>query len=79
VADAAVDALLAWRASGAALDEYLADQLVPFLALAEGGSTFTCPALSSHLATVAWVVEQFVEREVVLEPGQPARVRVGRG
>jgi hypothetical protein len=31
------------------------------------------------LAIVAWVVEQFVERDVVLEPGQPAPARVGRG
>ena len=34
VADAAVDAFLAWRASGAAIDAHLADQLVPFLAVA---------------------------------------------
>lgn len=76
VADDAVDALLAWRRSGAALDDHLADQLVPFLALAPEPSTFTCPALSSHLRTVAWVVEQFLPVRVVLEEGPPARVTV---
>jgi RNA 3'-terminal phosphate cyclase (ATP) len=76
VADAAADALLGFLASGAAIDDCLADQLLPFLALAEGSSSFTCPSLSSHLATVAWVVEQFLPRRVMLEPGPPARVRV---
>src|SRR5581483_7575693 len=57
VADAAVDALLAYLASGAAVDRHLADQLVPFCALATAASTLTCPAVSPHLATVAWVTE----------------------
>jgi RNA 3'-terminal phosphate cyclase (ATP) len=60
VADEAVDGLLAWRATGAAIDAHLADQLVPFLALASTPSRFTCPALTSHLRTVAWVVEQLL-------------------
>jgi len=79
VADAAVDALLAHRASGAALDEHLADQIVPFLALAGAPSTFTCPAISSHLRTVAWVVDRFLPGRVVLDDGRPARVRVVPG
>lgn len=76
VADQAVDALLAWRHSGAAVDDHLADQLVPFLALAREPSTFTCPALSSHLRTVAWVAEQFLPVRIVLEEGPPARVTI---
>lgn len=76
VADEAVDALLAWTRSGAAIDECLADQLVPFLALAREPSAFTCPALSSHLRTVAWVVQQLLPVRVELAPGPPARVTV---
>jgi RNA 3'-phosphate cyclase len=76
VADAAVDALLAHRASGAALDDHLADQIVPFLALGAAPSTFTCPTLSSHLRTVAWVVDAFLPGRITLEGGMPARVRV---
>jgi RNA 3'-terminal phosphate cyclase (ATP) len=81
VADEAVDALLDWRASAAAVDVHLADQLVPFLALADGPSAFTCPALSAHLRTVAWVVQQFLPVEIALRESRPARVDItpGRG
>jgi RNA 3'-terminal phosphate cyclase (ATP) len=76
VADEAVEPYLAYRASGAAVDGHLADQLVPFLALARAASAFTCPALSSHLRTVAWVVEALGAARVELTDGRPARVRV---
>jgi RNA 3'-terminal phosphate cyclase (ATP) len=76
VADAAVDALLAWRASGAALDVHLADQVLPFLALARGPSRFTCAAATPHLATVAAVVGALLPAGIAIEPGPPARVTV---
>jgi RNA 3'-terminal phosphate cyclase (ATP) len=76
VADQAVEPLLAYLASGAAVDTHLADQLVPFLAFADEPSEFTCPALSTHLETVAWVIEQFLPGRVQLDIGPPARVRV---
>jgi RNA 3'-terminal phosphate cyclase (ATP) len=76
VADEAVTPLLAYRASGALVDDQLADQLLPFLALAAGPSELTCPRVSSHLATVAWVVEQLLPARVTLESGAPARARV---
>jgi RNA 3'-terminal phosphate cyclase len=76
VADTAVDALLAWRASGAAVDTHLADQLVPFVALADGHSRYTCPGVTSHLRTVAWVVRQFLPVEIVLADDRPALVRI---
>jgi RNA 3'-terminal phosphate cyclase len=76
VADAAVEPLLAYLASHAAVDEHLADQLMPFCALASAESTFTCPAISRHLATVAWVVEQFLPVRIRLETTRPARVRI---
>jgi len=76
VADQAVESLLAYLASGAAVDTHLADQLVPILAFAGEPSNFTCPELSSHLETVAWVVEQFLPGCVQFDAGPPARVRV---
>ena len=76
VADEAVDPLLAFLAGGAAVDDHLADQLVPFLALVDARSAFTCPRVSSHLRTVAWVVEQMLPVRVTLEEGPPARVEV---
>lgn len=76
VADAAVDELLAWTKSAAGVDQHLADQLVPFLALSTSASTYSCPTLSQHLTTVAWVVEQFLPVQVRLHEGTPARVEV---
>jgi RNA 3'-terminal phosphate cyclase (ATP) len=76
IADEAVDALLDFRRSGAAVDEHLADQLLPYLALAEGESLLTCPCISSHLRTVAWLVPQLVPCRIDLEEGPPARLRV---
>jgi RNA 3'-terminal phosphate cyclase (ATP) len=76
IADEAVAPLLAYLETGAAVDDHLADQLIAFLALADGPSTFTCPALSSHLRTVAWVVERMLPVHVILDEGRPARVEV---
>ena len=76
VADEALDQLLRFLGSGAAVDDHLADQLVPFLALARNPSTYTCPTRSSHLATVAWLVEQFVPARVEVHGERPARVTV---
>jgi RNA 3'-terminal phosphate cyclase (ATP) len=77
VADEAVDAFLAVRAAGTGVvDPHLADQLVPFLAVAGAESRYRCPVVSGHLRTVAWVVEQFLPVEVVLQEGPPAQVRI---
>jgi RNA 3'-terminal phosphate cyclase len=76
VADQAADALLAWARSPTHVDERLADQTLPFLARARGPSAFTCPAITSHLRTVAWVVEQFLPCRIRLAEGPPARVEV---
>jgi len=76
IADEAVAPLLAYLETGAAVDDHLADQLIAFLALADGPSAFTCPGLSSHLRTVAWVVERMLPVRVLLEEGRPARVEI---
>lgn len=76
VADEAVEALLAWRAAGGDVDEHLADQLVSVLALAPDASVLTCASVSSHLRTVAWLVEQVVPVNVTLGEGRPARIEV---
>jgi RNA 3'-terminal phosphate cyclase (ATP) len=60
VADEAADAFLAFQESGAALDRHLADQILIYLALAGGPSTLTTEAVTSHLITNAWVIEQFL-------------------
>ena len=60
VADEVAEAYLAFNRSNAALDPHLADQILLYLALAKGPSTFTTAAVTSHLLTNAWVIEQFL-------------------
>jgi RNA 3'-phosphate cyclase len=74
VADEALDPLLEYLRAAACVDSHLADQLVPFLALADGPSTFTCPTVSSHLRTVAWLVEQMLPVRVTLVEDRRCRV-----
>ena len=59
VADEAVEALLRHHSSPAVVDEHLSDQLLVPYALADGISTLVVDAVSPHLQTNAWVIEQF--------------------
>jgi RNA 3'-terminal phosphate cyclase len=61
-----------------AIDLHLADQLIPYLALAEGQSTFAVSKITNHLLTNIWVVEQFVNREILVEgeEGEEGRVTI---
>jgi RNA 3'-phosphate cyclase len=43
------------------IDPHLADQLVPFMALAKGRSSFTTSRITEHLLTNLWVVQQFLD------------------
>lgn len=51
---------------GAGVDIYLADQLIPYLALARGGS-FTTRILTPHAKTNIWVTEQFLDMKFKIE------------
>jgi RNA 3'-phosphate cyclase len=46
--------------SGATLDRFAADQIIPFAALAEGDSRFIIPAVTDHVLTSAWLAELFL-------------------
>jgi RNA 3'-terminal phosphate cyclase (ATP) len=72
VADEAVAALQAHLRSGAALDSHLADQVLLPLVLAREASAFTCPAVTAHLETNAWVIEQFCIASIRIEPHRDA-------
>jgi RNA 3'-terminal phosphate cyclase (ATP) len=77
VAEEAVAALLDHRASGAALDSHLADQILVPLALAATSSRFTTERASLHLATNAWVIEQFgLARFATIGQGRRTEVSV---
>ena len=60
VADDACRELSAFLDSGGAIDRHLADQLLLYMALAEGYSTFITERITEHLLTNIWVIEQFL-------------------
>jgi RNA 3'-terminal phosphate cyclase (ATP) len=78
VADEACKALFEYIDAGGALDPHLADQIIPYLALASGPSTFTTSRITQHLLTNIWVVKQFVDVEIQVEgnEGEPGAVGV---
>ena len=78
VATTAVEELLAYVDSGAAVDRFLADQLLLPLSLASDESAFTCEEVTDHLLTNAQVVRRFVATNIQIdgEMGQPGTVRI---
>ena len=72
VADDACSDFFEFRASGAAVDHFLADQLVLYMALAKGRSSLFAGRITKHLVTNIWVIEQFlpVRFEVDKEAGR---------
>ncbi len=79
VAEEASKECLDFLETDAAIDEHLADQLIPAMALARGYSSFTTSKITRHLLTNIWVAEQFlpVRFHVDGEEGQPGSVSVG--
>jgi RNA 3'-terminal phosphate cyclase (ATP) len=59
--------LLNELASGATLDRFAADQVIPFAALAAGQSRFIIPAVTDHVLTSAWLVKEFLEARVDID------------
>jgi RNA 3'-terminal phosphate cyclase (GTP) len=53
-------ALLRQINSGAALDEWMGDQILPFLAVAGGESTISITRITEHLRTNLWVINHFL-------------------
>jgi RNA 3'-terminal phosphate cyclase (ATP) len=51
--------------TGATLDRFAADQIVPFAALAEGESRFRIPGETEHVQTNAWLARTFLGAGVV--------------
>ena len=55
-------------ASGATLDEHAADQVLVFLAMANGASSFLTREVSSHASTAMWLLEQFLPVKFAVVP-----------
>ncbi len=78
VAEEAVEAFTTYWQTDAPVDKNLADQLMPFMALANGRSVIRTNAFSRHTFTNIWVVEQFlpVRFEVQGSLGEAATIAV---
>jgi RNA 3'-phosphate cyclase len=76
VAEEAVDALREYWVSGACVDSHLADQLLPFMAVAKGTSSFTTHRVTDHLITNLWVIQQFVNAKVSLQGEKGSKGKV---
>jgi RNA 3'-terminal phosphate cyclase (ATP) len=78
VAEEACQEFLEFIETKAAMDPHLSDQLIPYLALAEGQSSFTVSRISQHLLTNIWVVQQFLPTKITVEgdEGKEGKVNV---
>jgi RNA 3'-terminal phosphate cyclase (ATP) len=78
VADEACAELLEYLDAKGCLDPHLADQVVPYLALANGPSEITTSKVTPHLLTNIWVVQQFLETGISVQgrEGEPGTIRV---
>jgi RNA 3'-terminal phosphate cyclase (ATP)/RNA 3'-terminal phosphate cyclase (GTP) len=63
--------------AGATLDIHAADQMLAYFALADGPSRFLARSFSTHAATAAWLLEQFLPVRITAIPeGRLVRVEV---
>lgn len=74
----AADELIRYYQGHAALDQHMADQIVLYMALCKGESTFTTACITEHLLTNLWVIRRFlpVRSEVGGERGEKGDVTV---
>jgi RNA 3'-terminal phosphate cyclase (ATP) len=72
VGKAAAEEMIAELASTAAVDVHLADQLIPYLALA--GGSYTVRQVSRHASTNIWTARQFLDTEIDVEEGGVLRI-----
>ncbi len=49
--------------SGACLDEWMTDQILPYLALAKGKSEISVPKITKHAETNMWIIKKFIDTE----------------
>ena len=63
--------------SGGAVDEHMLDQILPYIAVADGASTVVAESLTEHARTNMLVIEQMLGRSFsVDETGELARVSI---
>ena len=65
-----------WK-TGATVDRYLADQLIPYAAMAKGTTRYRIPECSDHVEARLWLVKEFLQVSARLK-GRVLEIR-GRG
>jgi RNA 3'-terminal phosphate cyclase (ATP) len=76
VAREAVDSLKEYVQSDGCIDPHLADQLIPFLVLAKGNSSFTTLRITEHLLTNLWVVQHFSDVRISKQGEKGAKGKI---
>ncbi|MDP3024918.1 MAG: RNA 3'-terminal phosphate cyclase [candidate division Zixibacteria bacterium] len=78
VSDEACKGFLDYMKTSGAVEEHLADQLIPFLAFAQGESNFSVSRVSQHLLTSIWVTQRFfpVKIEVEGRENEPGKIQI---
>jgi RNA 3'-phosphate cyclase len=78
VAGEAVNSLKGYLEGKGCVDPYLADQLIPFMAMAEGNSSFTTTRVTEHLLTNLWVIQHFKNVRISMtgEKGKEGKVEL---
>jgi RNA 3'-terminal phosphate cyclase (ATP) len=61
--------------SGAAVDPFMCDQLITFMALSEGPSVITTGSVTSHAVTNMWIMEKMTGRRFTVEKGRTVSIR----
>ena len=81
VAGEAVDSLKDYLGAEGCVDPHLADQLIPFMAMAKGGSSFTTTRITEHLLTNLWVIQHFKNVKISMtgEKGKEGKVELFSG
>jgi RNA 3'-phosphate cyclase len=64
VAEEVVNSLREYVGSDGCIDPHLADQLIPFVALAKGNSVLTTTRMTEHLLTNLWVAQHFLDMTI---------------
>jgi len=60
--------------SGAAVDRYLGDQLLIFMALAKGKSEITVPEVTNHMRANMWVIQKFLDVKFEINKSYPTKI-----
>lgn len=78
VAEEAVNSLKNYLETEGCLDPHLADQLVPFIAVAKGNSSFTTTRITEHLLTNLWVIQHFRNAKISVtgEKGKEGKIEL---